>query len=166
MESSKSDRRETELLDFSPIYFPNFQDYKKTLPRRKKQRIKDECCGFSRTSWIFLILALLQGQTSTLNTQNLTPFIKYIVMFSLLKLVHQLIGQRIILCCTATPFGKIGRVWSTACTIFILSSRIWRSILSLYFLWDVCGIIKLALCNALLISFWNCMLAHRFCAMR
>ena len=49
------------LLDFNPSHFPNLQEYKQTLPRRKKQRSKDECCGLSSTSWAFLILALLQG---------------------------------------------------------------------------------------------------------
>lgn len=51
------DEKSSNLLDFSP----NLQEYKRTLPRRKKQRSKNECCGLSSTSWVFLVLALLQG---------------------------------------------------------------------------------------------------------
>ena len=54
-------RPQSDLLDFSPIFFPDLEEYKKTLPRRKKQTFKDACCGISSISWFFLLLALLQG---------------------------------------------------------------------------------------------------------
>ena len=58
LEKEMDEEKSSNLLDFSP----NLQEYKRTLPRRKKQRSKDECCGLSSTSWVFLVLALLQGR--------------------------------------------------------------------------------------------------------
>jgi hypothetical protein len=43
------------------IFFPNLEEFNRVLPRRKKQRSKDACCGLSTASWVFLLLALLQG---------------------------------------------------------------------------------------------------------
>lgn len=60
--SSDSKDNNAMLLDsFSPIGFPDIDQYKKMLPRRIKQRDRLNCCGLSSTSWVFLASALLQG---------------------------------------------------------------------------------------------------------
>ena len=58
---ASSDSRD-DLSDFGSILFPSLDDYKKTLPRRKKQTVKDDFCGLSSISWIILFLAFLQGE--------------------------------------------------------------------------------------------------------
>ena len=59
--SSSKDKKSLFLESFSPIGFPDIDQYKEMLPRSVKRNDLFNCCGLSRTSWIFLTFALLQG---------------------------------------------------------------------------------------------------------